>query len=308
VDYRKQRVDVTARDLRDWTLDHDTKIASGPCPACGDNVQYEYQPDIVVSSGGFLVKPSSPDDGTPRTIPCNCGQVHVDSAKVEHQECGRSWVVRVMPEGSHPALIPEQDPVAKALADQIAEYDRKSELTMVRAAADKWVAGVTALLGLLGLSGIAFGKDAFTDLTTTARIVLIVILVIAVVTAAWAVVSIYRAAYGWPRTLNASNLPSLKRVFKLLSGEPGDAAGSLRRGVHAALLALVLLCAGAGVVAFGGGPKPQPVKATFADDSIVCGKLLDSAVAGTVRIRKTDGTVVTADSGRLAKLEAGAKC
>lgn len=302
--FREEELTPTTEALAEWCFDRMSDVASGTCPSCHGEMAYTVDTIVVAQGAG-----EAGTQGAPRKIVCRCTTTHLDDEGKDHSGCGRYWYVRILTDGTEPAIIPETDSALKPLAERFAATDPKSQEDKVRAAAEKWVGAVTALLGLFGLSGIAFGKDAVAGLGTDLRWVFAVALLVAVCTASLAVLRIYRAAYGWPHTVDVSNVRGLKKWNRERRAAPGKAADNLRAGVYLALSSVLALCVGAGVVLWSGlHTHAALIEVTRADDSRVCGELLDSTPTAKLRIRRADGTVDTPDAARLQKLSSVTKC
>ncbi|WNM37591.1 hypothetical protein RMN56_20780 [Micromonospora halotolerans] len=300
--YLVDEVRLTPGDLADWTVDRNEDTAQGRCPACHHRMTYDFESDAVAQ--GIAPREA---DGAPRRIDCRCRQSHLEGV-TRHPSCGRWWYARIRPEGHVPPVVPELDETLKLAADELAASGRVAQEAAVRAAAEKWVAGVTALLGLFSLSGIAFGKDAFGGVAGVAKGVLATALILAVVVAALAVISTYCAAYGWPRVVDTSNVSGLRKWWRKRRAAPRAAADNLRRGVYLALTAVVALCVAAGIIWFGSAPPTPRVEVTQTDGSTVCGDLVSSTAAGTIRIHSAAGRVQTIAAGDIAKVSNVAKC
>lgn len=78
----------------------------------------------------------------------------------------------------------------------------QSELDNIRKAAENWIKGVTALLGLFSVSGIVFGQQTLKDLDGYQEVCGAGLLVVALILAAAAIFMGYHAAYGWPSARN----------------------------------------------------------------------------------------------------------
>ncbi|MGW0638311.1 hypothetical protein [Nocardia salmonicida] len=303
IQHLEQEFFPTATALAGWVFDRNNDTAEGECPACGGEMEYEFESTAVAMGAG-----QAASGGTPRQMSCGCKQVHRDNAGEERSGCGHFWYVRVKPDDS-PPLIPETDQSLKHLADQLAAADPGGQEAKVRAAAEKWVGAVTALLGLFGLSGVAFGKDAFAGLDTGIRGLLALVLVVAVAAAGFAVFFVYRAAYGWPRSVDIATVSDLEEWNRNRRASAATAAGYLKAGVHCALGSVVVLCVAAGIVMVCGASKRSPlVEVTSGDDSKVCGELLNSSDAGKLRVRRADGTVAVVDGATSTKIFVVSKC
>lgn len=301
MDYQAEKWPLAAGDLADWTVDRNANIATGRCPACGHTTTYPFQPDAV-AQGSTTAAP----DGASREIHCACGQDH-PAQPAPQPKCGRYWFARILPEGQHPELIPETDPVLQAAAGLLAERAATEE-PAVRAAAEKWVAGLTALLALFGISGVVFGKDVTVGLTTPGKLILIGAVIVAVVAAGLAVVLTSAAAYGWPRSHNTATRAGLLAWYAEVRSAAGRAAGHLRAGIFSALAAVVALCVALGAMWLGPKPATPMITTTLTGGATVCGTLLAISAAGTLRIRRADGEVRPVPAAEVVKIATVSKC
>ncbi|MFG1628977.1 hypothetical protein [Kribbella sp. NPDC049227] len=162
----------------------------------------------------------------------------------------------------------------------------------VRSAADKWIAGVTAIFSLFGLASLVTGKDALAGVPNWAKITIGVLLLIAIICAAIALVSTFRAAYGWPHSVNVSTDRRLRDWFVKRLRTAADAADNLRLGVLLALTSLLAVVAAVAVLWFAPTKPPTPMlKITSTNETVMCGEILNTKNTGKLRIRYTDGSV-----------------
>ncbi|MFV8165256.1 hypothetical protein ACNQVK_24725 [Mycobacterium sp. 134] len=303
VEYRRDRVEPTPEALAGWGYNRNNDLAAGECLYCHHEMTWQVETSAV-SMGSSEDAP----DGVSVEMTCACATQHraTPEGKVG---CGRYWAVRVLAEGNEPPIVPETDPTRMHLANQVASNTPLVQEGKVRAAAEKWVGAVTALLGLFGLSGIAFGKDVFTGLGPCARVVLAVALALAVLLSALSVLLIYKAAYGWPRSVDISTGLSLSKWNLKRRMAAASAAANLRAGVYLVLVSLLALSVGAGAV-FSSGfhSRAALVEVTRVDDSQICGELLSNTDNGALRIRRADGSLEVVKPDALAKIAVVAKC
>lgn len=303
VNYRQEQLRPTREALAGWTLDRNNDRGVGQCVECAGEMSWQFEPTLIAHGPG-----SGDPDGASQRVTCACRNTHRGTPEGT-VGCGRSWIVRVLPDGNEPPIVPETDPIRMDIADQIGDITPQIQEQMVRAAAEKWVGAVTVLLGLFGLSGIAFGKDVFTNLGPYAREVLAIALGLAVVFAAASVLLIHKAAFGWPHSVDVSTGTGLSDFDIRRRKAAQTAACNLRSGVYLALGSLLALCVGAGAV-FSSGfqTRTELIEVTRHDDSQVCGHLLPNAGTGALRIRRDDGSVETVTADTLSKLVPATKC
>ncbi|MDT5093468.1 MAG: hypothetical protein QOH60_2831 [Mycobacterium sp.] len=298
---------MTDNVLRTWSFNMEDDTVTGACPNCHHTMVYEFEQNVV--SINFARENLTRKIDATRKITCACRVTHIDSQGNDHKGCGSYWFVRILPHGATPQVTVERDPLLQHVSAELAEQDSATQEQKVRAAAEKWVGAVTALLGLFGLSGIAFGKDVFASLGTGPRCVMAVALVVSVLAAALAVLRIYRAAYGWPHIDDVSKVSSLMKWYRQRHNAPVKAAESLQWGVYLALTSVVALCVAAGAAIWSGANPPTAlVNVTRTDDSRVCGNLLDSKDAGKLRIRRNNGSVENMDASTISKMSTVTKC
>jgi hypothetical protein len=296
ISYANERARVTSADLATWTVDRDADTATGPCPKCGHTTESDLQSRAVAMRPGEAAQPAA----MTRMFECRCNRPHADGA-TSRLTCGRWWLVRVQPRGQSPPIMPAGDDTMLGPAGALLR-SRPDEETRVRTSAEKWIAGVTALLGLFGLAGIVTGKDALTGLDPTAKVVAAVLVLIAAGFAVAAVLLPYKAAYGWPTVVDVRTDEQLRAWFRAQRTKVEAAARNLQNGVVAAIAALVALILAVGVIWFWPAETAMPrVKVTLADDSWVCGELLDSKKNGELRIRADDGMLHPIAVGQVVK-------
>ena len=193
--------------------------------------------------------------------------------------------------------------VENALATGVSRAARSSpalraagsaQLSDVRAAAEKWIAGVTALFGLFGLAGLITARSTLTDLGTAWEAAVAVAAAAAIALAGLAVYRIYRAAYGWPVTSPITNNDELLSWYTAQQATPRLAAGYLRDGVRTAAAALAMLVVAAGLLLFApeSSPSLSDVQVTLTGGSQVCGTLLSTTPGVTLIRRASDGTAI----------------
>ncbi|MEO8749009.1 MAG: hypothetical protein ABI384_01310 [Allobranchiibius sp.] len=137
-------------------------------------------------------------------------------------------------------MVPETDPslARAALALAASEDDAASR---VKAAAEKWIGGVSSLIGLFSLAGVMTAKDALKGLSTASRVAIAAGLVLTIVAAAASLILAYTAAYGWPGTVDVSTNEKTKRWYERLQTSPQGGANLLRWAVLLALVTVGLL-------------------------------------------------------------------
>ncbi len=243
--YANELVPATQDQIDRWrvvvTPGGRTPTLIGDCPACGHRCETTISEVVVKGGAPSAAGSASPPEMT-RQVICNCRIDHDPSTGVAG--CGRYWLgtLTLQPDGTY-RLTVETDlrllPAAEALRAAVAGQDKR-----IQAAAEKWVGAVTAIVGLFSLTGIATAKDALTGLRTELKWLVAGALVTALGLAASALVFGYRAAYGWPATVDVSDNAKLLAWHDDYRRYAQTAAGSLRTAVvfaFAALGALVVV-------------------------------------------------------------------
>lgn len=300
--YVYERAQLTAGDLADWTVDL-ADVASGACPTCGHLTTTNVQSMAVAQGPGVGARAA----GVVRFFECQCGQRHSDGDQ-GHMTCGRWWLATVFPQGHTPRIVSQADETLLGAARAFAQ-DQPLQEAAVRATAEKWIAGVTALFGLFGLAGIVTAKDAVAGVDRTTKIIAGALLLVAIIGAAAALFQTYRAAYGLPKTVDVEESQQLREWFADRQQNTRKTVVRLRRGVLSALVALVALIASVGVIRFASLEAPASlIKFTRVHNSFVCGELLDTTSPGELRVRQTGGTVQPVSAAEIATSTNVATC
>jgi hypothetical protein len=296
IPYRYERVQVTQPMFNGWNLDRVAEKAWGPCPKCGHTTTSDVITDAVAM--GFSDEaPTSMD----RVFACGCKNPHPFGAHATREDCGRWWLVTIQPEGTEPAIVAAADDTNLAAATALLDA-APGEEEAIRKAAQGWIAGVTALLGLFGLAGIVTGKDALSGLDTLAKALIAIALIAALVLSCIALLRTYKASYGWPGVVDVSDNRKLGEWYSKRQSSVKQASDNLRTGVYFAIAALGALVLTVGIFWFSPvSPKTPLVNVTSADDSIVCGELLSSTSPGNLRVRRGNGSVseITASQAKI---------
>ncbi|MFG1606901.1 hypothetical protein [Actinoplanes sp. NPDC049265] len=288
----------TAEQLRRWSGQRvgGTLRLTGPCPACGR--------DVTAAVSATLDGLETLDAGAPApagrtvSIACTAG-------------CGRRWNARAEVEASGRArLAPSPD----ARLDEAAEAWRVAGTEQegrLRAAAEKWIAGVTALLGVLTVGGVGLAAEPMRKLALGGRFAVAAVVAVAVVAAGRAIVLAYRAAYGWPRRTSAPDDAALLEWHARRREQPSVIARRLRGAATAAGVALGALVVAATLTWFLPAARPPAplVRATMRDDATVCGTLLAATADGSLRVRRADdGEVATLPGAEVRRLSPVERC
>ncbi|WP_328925484.1 hypothetical protein OG429_13065 [Streptomyces sp. NBC_00190] len=240
--YAHEFITVSDDQISHWEV-HDRyrklPILTGLCPTCGHDCEVEVRDTVVVGGLGASAK----DQATPREwtaqIICNCRRDHKQPEGVRGG-CGRYWLGRLTKqEGGTYALSTEKNlrllPAAAALNEALAAQDKR-----VQYSAEKWLGAVSAIYALFSLTGIATAKDALTGMNAASKWGVALALVAGVTLAVLAVISGYKAAYGWPRAVRVGT-ENLEDWYDQYQGYAVTAAAQLRVAVFLSLFSLAAI-------------------------------------------------------------------
>ncbi|MFJ3644166.1 hypothetical protein ACIPRD_31105 [Streptomyces sp. NPDC090108] len=207
-------------------------------------------------------------------------------------------------------LHPANDPYLAEAAEawRTAQLD---QLTRLRAAAEKWTAGIASLLGLLGVLGVGLEADRAAGLTNAGKTAVAASMAGVVLLGGFAVVQGYRAAYGWPRTRAVVSDDELAGWYSSLRALPSATAARLRGAVIAAGAALTAITAATVLpwLLAPAEPSGPVVRVALTDRSVVCGTVLSSTAAGRIFVRRADsGAVRAIPVSAVVRLSAVEKC
>ena len=294
--YRSVWVPLNAAQTAKWKVRRAEPsgelFALGACPACSVELELPVPKEVVTTAaaGGRKTRLT-------RTLHCNCGEPHVDRPPTTPVGCGRSWSFTVVQEGDQVAVEPADIDMIQA-SNELARVGA-GQVDALRASGEKWLGGVTAILGLLGIAGVAVGKDGVTSLATAPKLAAGIAICGAVVASAFAIVRGYEAAYGWPRLVDVSDDDLLREWFKEWVNRAPTAGDKLKQSIVASILALGLLTATVGLIWFGSPAAAPTAKVTvnYSEDgdpsrpASVCGNLVASEKP-ELRVKITDGPTV----------------
>lgn len=308
VGYRAERCWVRDEQLTDWGVEPPDELpvlALGSCPSCGHATQMEITSSLVAVGMAGEDGPRDDREWITRVFECACEMSHQDSAAPpgDHPSCGRWWLasIRIVAGDGQVVRAAVDDTLlqaARAVQNQV-----EIEESRLRSSAEKWTAAVTTLLGLFGLSGLIFGKDAFAGLPLIARIVAGILAAAAMALAASAVLNTYKSAYGWPTLIDLGDDQKLRDWYAAKGTKLGAAANELKNGVILALAALAALAVAAALIWFVPRDPARPlITVMLTTDAQVCGQLLDSTDA-MVRVRRTNGEVATTPPIQIAAIK-----
>lgn len=309
--FKHVRITVSDADVESWIVERDSggqpQRIKGPCPACGHETETDIDLSVLASvQSGILPLPPASQRVT-RVITCACQESHpvpkapkkvgdADSVEVDPdpdpaESCGRWWLATITLNADGEQEVHAGDP-AMLKAARAVEKSIDGEEARVRVSAEKWIAGIAALLPLFGLTGVIAGKDSLSGISDPWPAIAAGVAGLALICAAAAILLSYGAAYDWPVEIDVDDDEKLETWFRDRRERIRGAASDLRNGVFAACATLMLLAAALGIVWFGPRDTPEPlVKVTATTGSFACGHLLKSAKGRVVRVQRDDGTV-----------------
>ncbi|MFE5406404.1 hypothetical protein ACFQ9Z_34810 [Streptomyces sp. NPDC056580] len=304
---------VTDEQLVDWEVDRVEDIVAavaGPCPGCGHPTRQKVeQTALATGQSGAAGRALPKKDRLTVVCECACDLSHTDGAEPPShwQSCGRWWLVTIR-------LSPDSDgqPVCAALDDSMLEAAQAARKAMandethIRSASEKWIAAITALIGLFGLAGLVAGKNSFSGLPNTALYTVAGAGCMAVLAAAGAIILANRAAYGWPTVVDISNDEALERWYVNQRTIVEKAAQRLRTAVRLSLLSLVSLMVIVGCNVLW--PRGLAVQVTRVGGGGVCGTLINTATPAQLRIKRPNGDVTTVSAADIKSLVVAPGC
>lgn len=298
--YAPAAVTPTPRQLAAWQVKWQDLHAHGKCPRCNDDMTFDWQLAFVA-----MGEPAAERSVT-RLVKCNCQVTH-PSTPESKVGCGASWEARFYEDATGGHAAPQEDPklAAAARALETAGQDAESRL---RTAAEKWVAGVAAVLALFGIAGTVTGGKILDNTSAGGRESVVALTLASVAVAVVAVVLSYLAAYGWPKIIEMTD-PKLLSWYEGRRERLQTIASQLGWAVVAAVLSIGLLASAAAVAWLNPSSSPNTtLEVTANDASVTCGTLLAAKTPGTVRLRVADGTVKEVPLGKATKVESVRSC
>jgi len=246
-------------------------------------------------------------------LQCTCQEPHPQRPDGA-QGCGRSWAGVVTSAGGDALTLSPlpatADPEAVAAAQALRQA-APQQLADLRSAAEKWIAGITALYGLLGFAGITTQRSTITQLGTGWQISIAVASAAAVGLAAWAIYRAYQAAYGWPKTRWIHDDADLLAWYRNQLSAPERAADHLRSAVQAAGVSLAALLVSAGLLWFAPNASPAAslIHLTKRGGVTLCGTALTPATGQAFRLRQSpNGKLVVVPLALIQRISGTQKC
>ena len=151
ITYATERITANSAQLAPWRGSTSTDAISleGPCPECEDTAANEIPRRISALASRTVQQPQA----VTIEMVCTCTAEHPGRPSGVTSGCGRSWlaVAAISANGTVSlAPAPPADTQVAAAAQALRAAGPK-QLADIRAAAEKWIGGVTALFGLFAL-------------------------------------------------------------------------------------------------------------------------------------------------------------
>jgi hypothetical protein len=185
---------------------------------------------------------------------------------------------------NQPPPLPPWEKLAKGLTDDPLQHTRD--------VAGKWVAILSALVGLSTVFGLIQGRDALSKLSLVSQIALVIVFILALLAS---VIAIYLAALASEGTPGFVPLDE-KNFNSWYRNSTNQAISQFRRSRQLALVSVILVVIGLGITWFGPG---QPATGTSIlvvqkSGTVVCGTLTKDK-AGNLLLTSNGQTIVLND-------------
>jgi hypothetical protein len=220
--------------------------------------------------------------------------------------CGAYWVARPTkhPDENKYGLEPVKEPKLIAAARLVAKESVTTQGGL-RTLAEKWIPGIAAIVGVLGLAGLVVSQDAVEGLSQQWRAGSFVLVAGAVIAAVIATVLVYRAAFGWPTEMRLGTDAEVLAAADRLSRDNSTIVQRLRTAVGWSVAAVVALL-GALAIFWLQPDSTRPTRVTYTEggaETIACGKL-GKISDGALRIKVNVGNTSTTRSVPLSSVTA----
>jgi hypothetical protein len=291
VHYQVSECPVTSGQLAGWkpAPEHGMPASvTGPCPRCEHSSDDSLPPPKVVDYAAFddkaVAKAPAPVAHDPthdksRRIDCNCSADHPGRPKDATQGCGAWWQITMVRQSDGTWRVEPGDPEMAAAATALAKEITAGELKSVRAAAEKWIAGVAAIYGLFSLAAALVAKTTVPTLPTPARVTVVALASVSLLGALASILASYSAAYGWPTLTDVEYDTGLLKWFAHQQDRLPKAVHRLHQAVYCAVASLAALAIAFGIVWLFPPASPALVTVTFnqqgnaANEGSQCGQL-----------------------------------
>jgi hypothetical protein len=167
------------------------------------------------------------------------------------------------------------DPLDLDAAEQL-QHNEDARLQLVRARAEKWIGGISALTALLGTTLVIKGPDDATKIILGWRIAAAAALGTAIILLALATYRAYQAAFGQPNALREITPIPLtglhSRLTQARKAAADDALRDLGAAIRDAFAAIALIAAAVAITWFApanNAAKPAGSLCIYARDQLV---------------------------------------
>lgn len=304
VTWQEGPAELRADSLASWQGQEEVPgslTLTGECPRCRTTFSTTVSGSAVINTSA--AKGQAVFDA-PTLFQCACSEGHAGRPATRMLGCGAFWVARPTLESGAARyhLEPVTQPQLVQAATLVAQ-DAQATATGLRSLAEKWIPGVAAITGILGLASVVVAADSVAGLSQGWRVAAYGLVAGAVVLAATATALVYRAAFGWPKDVPVKTEADLLAAAELIAGRNTRVANSLRTAVGLSFAALAALLIALGILWLQ-PDSTSPLKVTYTDAGgtvTLCGKLA-AARDGTLRLEVTDGPRTTTESVPLASV------
>jgi hypothetical protein len=187
---------------------------------------------------------------------------------------------------SRPLGAGSPDPLDLQAVQQL-ERNEAGRLELVRARAEKWIGGVSALGGVLGTVLVVKGRDSVENITWGWRLAAAIGLALALVALAYATYRAYQAAFGSPGTLAEIETVPLaglhRRLIEARRLTADEALSHLAVAVKTAVFVAITLIAAAVGITFAPTVTRPSEKSVCVYDN---GRLLVEVASPALAIRQ----------------------
>lgn len=319
--WREAQFRLTTDSLESWEGE-DTGGSldfSGNCPRCKHDFRRAVEPDtdIVVADAGLAPDAAGTTSqevlyNAATMFRCACAVQHPKRPATKTTGCGAYWVAR-------PTAVTHRSYTLEAVTDEnliadatLVAVEAEAAGAGMRTLAEKWIPGIAAILGILGLAGVVVSADAAQGLSLEIRKAIFALVALAVLGGVVATALVYRAAFGWPKNVPLQTDEQVIAAAKEIRDRNTRAGSHIRTAVAWSVGSIVALLVALGLAWL----QPESVKhmnVTYTEgDSTasVCGKVGD-VKDGKLALEVTDGNRTTTEHvelGSVTKLEPSTGC
>ena len=171
-------------------------------------------------------------------------------------------------------------------ASALLDHNEANRLQLVRARAEKWLGGLTALIGLVTTVLIIKGPQSTADIATSWKIAVGLLIAAALTVLVFGTYRAYQSAYGDPGRLDEVNSQPVTGLAVRLAAAreraAADAQAHLSHAVIATLAAIALLATAIGITWFA---PPAPKTASSSVCILVHGKMIAQIAADSLTLK-----------------------